>query len=221
MKIIAHIKTDMPEKFGIPRQSGIVPELKGVIEFEKEYSDPEAVEGLEGFEYIWVLWLFDGFSDSFAPKVRPPRLGGNKRVGVFATRSPNRPNPIGLSCVKLEKVETGEKTRLYVSGVDMRDNTKIIDIKPYIPFADSKENARAGFVNEKEKRTLSVTDPDGILDGIEEKDVIIKLIGEDPRPAYHGEDGRIYTMRFARYDISFVASMDKAVISDIEIIEKM
>ncbi len=148
LKPIAHIKTDFPEKFGIPRQSGRVPELKGKIIFEKEFRDPDFTRGIEEFSHLWLIWEFsDSEKDKVSPTVRPPRLGGNVRVGVFATRSPFRPNPIGLSCVKLEKIEEDEKLGriLTVGGIDMKDGTPIYDIKPYIPHADTVPDANGGF----------------------------------------------------------------------------
>ena len=154
MKKIAVIKTDLKDKFGLPRQSGIVKELTGTIVFEPEYRRTEAVRGLEGFSHIWLLWKFDGFDNgTFSPTVRPPKLGGNKRVGVFATRSPNRPNPIGLSAVKLEKIDTECENApvLYVSGVDMKDGTEIFDIKPYLPLSDCIPGAKGALVEKTEK----------------------------------------------------------------------
>jgi len=147
LKIIAYIRTDFPEKFGIPRQSGLVPELGGTIVFEPEYRNPDALRGLEGYDYIWLLWEFQETERSgWSPTVRPPRLGGNRRMGVFATRSPFRPNPIGLSSVRLDSIEQGaDGPVLKVSGIDMRDGTPIYDIKPYLPYADSHAGARGGF----------------------------------------------------------------------------
>ena len=151
MKIIARIETDFPEKFGIPRQSGLVEELKGTIVFEPEYRKPEALKGLEGYNYIWLLWQFEGVErDNWSVTVRPPRLGGNKHMGVFATRSPFRPNPIGLSSVKLESIEleTARGPVLHVSGIDLRHNTPIYDIKPYLPYVDCHTDATGGFAHE-------------------------------------------------------------------------
>ncbi|MBQ4284188.1 MAG: tRNA (N6-threonylcarbamoyladenosine(37)-N6)-methyltransferase TrmO, partial [Lachnospira sp.] len=150
MKVIAHIYTDFSQKFGIPRQSGLVPELKGKIVFENEYRSTDAVKGLEGFDYIWLLWKFDGTDrDNWAATVKPPRLGGNTHMGVFATRSPFRPNNIGLSSVKLDKVElTEEGPVLYVSGADLKDGTGIYDIKPYLPYTDAHQGAKAGFAED-------------------------------------------------------------------------
>ncbi|MBR6486765.1 MAG: tRNA (N6-threonylcarbamoyladenosine(37)-N6)-methyltransferase TrmO, partial [Lachnospiraceae bacterium] len=166
LKVIAHIHTDMPEKFGLPRQSGLVRGLCGYIKFEPEYNDPEALRGIEGYEYLWLLWGFDvKENQTFKATVRPPRLGGNERMGVFATRSPFRPNRIGLSSVKLEGIEfTGEGPVICVSGIDMRDNTPIYDIKPYLSYTDSHEGARSGFSDEVNRDTLLIDFPTGMLD---------------------------------------------------------
>ena len=159
MKIIAHIKTDFPTKFGLPRQSGLVEEIKGKIVFEEEYRVPEAFRGLEDFSHIWLLWQFsEAVRDNWSPTVRPPLLGGNTRMGVFATRSPFRPNPIGLSCVKLERIElnTHDGPVLFVSGSDLMDGTPIYDIKPYLPYADSLPDAVGGFTDNLDERRLEV-----------------------------------------------------------------
>ena len=166
LKIIARIQTDFPAKFGIPRQSGMVEELKGKIVFDPEYRNPEAVRGLEGFSHIWLIWEFsEAKRDEWSPTVRPPRLGGNVRKGVFATRSPFRPNPIGLSAVKLCKVEIDAIMGpvLHVSGADLMDGTPIYDIKPYIPFADSYPYASSGFINEVDRNNLKIIFPDELL----------------------------------------------------------
>jgi tRNA-Thr(GGU) m(6)t(6)A37 methyltransferase TsaA len=205
MKIIAKIKTDMKEKFGLPRQSGLVPELKGKIVFEPEYKDENALRGLDGFSHIWVIWRFDGFDgEKWSPTVRPPRLGGNKRMGVFATRSPNRPNPIGLSLLKLDKIENGE---LYVFGVDMRDGTAIYDIKPYLKITDCRPDAIDGFAEETAKQTSNVTFEceTGTLTKTE-LETLKQLLMQDPHPAYKKDAGRIYGMKYKEYNVKFTVS---------------
>ena len=207
MKIIAKIRTDFPTKFGIPRQSGLVDELKGTIVFEPEYRVPEALIGLEEFSHIWILWQFsEAVSDGWSPTVRPPKLGGNKRKGVFATRSPFRPNSIGLSCVKLDGIERTENfgVVLHVSGADLMDGTPIVDIKPYIPYADSHPDAVGGFAKDGSE-TLNVIFPENLLSEIPEskKSALIKVLELDPRPAYQNDPERIYGFGFAGKEIKF------------------
>ncbi len=205
MKIIAEIRTDMKEKFGIPRQSGLVPELKGKIVFEPEYKDENALRGLDGFSHIWVIWRFDGFDgDKWSPTVRPPRLGGNKRMGVFATRSPNRPNPIGLSLLKLDKIEDGE---LYVSGVDMKDGTAIYDIQPYLKISDCRPDAVDGFAEETAKQVSGVAfecETDMLTQT--ELETLKQLFMQDPHPSYKKDGGRIYGMKYKEYNVKFTVS---------------
>ena len=208
MKVIGHIETDFKEKFGIPRQSGLVKESRGRILFEKEYSIPEAFRGLEDFSHIWVLWQFsEAVRDSWSPTVRPPLLGGNKRMGVFATRSPFRPNSVGLSALKLEGVEfsKSEGVILHVSGADLLDGTPIYDIKPYLAYADSIPDAAGGFTENLSERRLTVDFPEELLEVIaEEKRSALKAILEaDPRPSYQNDPERIYGMSFADYDVRF------------------
>ena len=208
MKSIAHIRTDFPTKFGIPRQSGLVNSLKGMIVFEPEYRNPDALRGLEGFSHIWVIWGFSKAMDNtWSPTVRPPRLGGNVRLGVFATRSPFRPNPIGLSSVKLESIEqiAGLGTVLLVSGVDMLDNTPIYDIKPYLPYVDSHPEAEAGFAEPIKDYRLSVEFPDQWLCMIPEeiREAILEVLALDPRPSYQEDPERVYGMEFRGFDIKF------------------
>lgn len=208
MKIIGRIHTDFPEKFGIPRQSGLVPELKGKIVFEKKYRNPDAFRGLEEFSHIWVLWQFsEAIRDDWSPTVKPPKLGGNKRMGVFATRSPFRPNPIGLSSLKLESIDIDENDGivLYVSGVDMVDGTPIYDIKPYLPYTDCHINATSGFAGKVKDYELEVDFPEEILRVIpdNQKDCIISVLRQDPRPGYI-EDDREFGVTFADYNIRFV-----------------
>ena len=208
MKIIGYNETDFKEKFGIPRQSGLVKESRGRILFEKEYNVPEAFRGLEDFSHIWVLWQFSrAVRESWSPTVRPPLLGGNKRMGVFATRSPFRPNSVGLSVLKLEAVELSEKEGvvLHVSGVDLLDGTPIYDIKPYLPYADSIPDAVGGFTESLEERCLEVEFPMELYERVrEEKRGALKaVLAADPRPSYQDEPERIYGMSFADYEVKF------------------
>ena len=208
MKIIARIRSDFPTKFGIPRQSGRVEELTACIVFEPEYRVREAVKGLEDFSHIWLLWEFhQARRTEWSPTVRPPRLGGNARMGVFATRSPFRPNPIGLSCVRLEALEAapGLGTVLQVSGADLMDGTPIFDIKPYLPFTDCHPEATGGFAAKVEQHFLQVEIPEEWKARIPE-DKLSALEGvlrEDPRPAYQKDPERIYGMPFAGMDVHF------------------
>lgn len=213
MKIIAHIKTDLPEKFGIPRQSGLAKGLKGRIIFEPEYRNPDAFKGLEGFNYIWILWQFEGTDrEKWSPTVRPPRLGGNKHVGVFATRSPFRPNSIGLSSVRLERVEYTRDNGpiLHVSGIDLRDNTPIFDIKPYLRYVDCHEDATDGFAGDTKQYALKVDFPEELLDKLpqEKRQAIIEVLSQDPRPSYHSDPERRYGVAYAGYDIRFFVEDD-------------
>lgn len=206
MEIIAYIKTDFSSKFAVPRQSGLA-ECKGKIVFEKPYAVEDAVRGLENFSHIWALWGFSLCSSKkFTPTVRPPRLGGNKRVGVFATRSPFRPNNIGLSSLKLEKIvcENG-KVELYVSGVDMVNNTPIYDIKPYLPYTDCHTDATGGFAQEKINYRLDVDENDENLKDLNDdiKKEVIHILQNDPRPAYQNDENRIYAFEYADYKIKF------------------
>ena len=220
MKVIAYIYTDFPEKFGIPRQSGLVPELKGTIVFEPEYRSPEAVKGLEGFNYIWLLWQFEGVErEKWSATVKLPRLGGNKHVGVFATRSPFRPNPIGLSSVRLERIEMTDKGPvLHVAGIDLRDKTPIYDIKPYLPYADCHMDAREGFAGEVKDYHLEVNFPKELLMKIpeEKQEALIEVLKQDPRPSYHSDTNRQYGVSFAGFDVRF--KVEKQVLEVIEIV---
>ncbi len=220
MKVIAYIYTDFPEKFGIPRQSGLVPELKGTIVFEPEYRSPEAVKGLEGFNYIWLLWQFEGVErEKWSATVKPPRLGGNKHVGVFATRSPFRPNPIGLSSVRLERIEMTDKGPvLHVAGIDLRDKTPIYDIKPYLPYADCHMDAREGFAGEVKDYHLEVNFPKELLMEIpeEKQKALIEVLKQDPRPSYHSDTNRQYGVSFAGFDVRF--KVEKQVLEVVEIV---
>ncbi len=208
MKVIAHIHTDFPTKFGIPRQSGVVDELKASIIFEPEYRNPEAFRGIEGFTHIWLIWAFsETMRDTWSPMVRPPRLGGIKRMGVFATRSPFRPNSIGLSCVRLEQVElyTENGPVLHVSGADLMDKTPIYDIKPYLPYTDSHPEAQGGFADPVKDHALEVVFPEQWLGMIpeEKRDALMGVLAQDPRPAYQNDPQRIYGFEFCGLDIRF------------------
>ncbi|MBP8641291.1 MAG: tRNA (N6-threonylcarbamoyladenosine(37)-N6)-methyltransferase TrmO [Oscillospiraceae bacterium] len=207
-KIIARIHTEFPTKFGIPRQSGLVEALKATIVFEPEYRNPEALRGLEGFSHIWLIWEFsEAIRDSWSPTVRPPRLGGNTRMGVFATRSPFRPNAIGLSSVKLDSIAQHPDfgSVLYVSGADLMDNTPIYDIKPYLPYTDCHPEAVGGFVEPLDERLLEVKFAERLLEQIPEErhNAIIGVLGLDPRPSYQDEPERVYGIEFAGFDIKF------------------
>ena len=205
---IAYIHTDFKEKFGIPRQSGLVPELSARIVFVPEYRSPDALRGIEGFSHLWLVFDFSkAHREDWSPTVRPPRLGGNERVGVFASRSPFRPNSIGLSSVVLERIEhtENEGSVLIVRGADLLDMTPIYDIKPYIPYADCHPGAKGGFTDEKERIRLCVSWKEGIGTDVpkEKKLAISGCIAEDPRPSYQEDASRVYSMRFAEYDVHF------------------
>lgn len=219
MEIIARMHTDFPEKFGIPRQSGIVEELKGTIVFEPEYRSNDAVKGLEGFDYIWVLWHFDGTQrENWSATVKPPRLGGNTHMGVFATRSPFRPNPIGLSCVKLDGVEfTVSGPVLHVSGIDLRDQTGIYDIKPYLPYVDCHPKARGGFAGEVQDYALEVEFPEELLEYFPEskRKAIVEVLRQDPRPSYHDDPNRKYGVSFAGFDVHFKVREKKLTVFEV------
>jgi len=210
LKTIARVRNDLREKFGIPRQSGLVPELLSAVVFEEPYRNPDALRGIEGFSHLWLLWAFsESVRDKWSPTVRPPRLGGNERVGVFATRSPFRPNPIGLSCVGLVRVERTktEGDVLIVSGADLMDGTPIFDIKPYIAYADARPDALCGFVADVPWHPLAVDLPEELAAAFapESRTALLKLLANDPRPPYHG-DSRLYHMRFGDKDIAFTVS---------------
>lgn len=205
---IATIRTGFSTKFGVPRQSGLVPELKGTIVFKPEYRNPDALRGLEGFSHIWLIWEFsEAVRDDWSPTVRPPRLGGNTRMGVFATRSPFRPNPIGLSCVKLDSIElsTPDGPILHVSGADLMDGTPIYDIKPYIPYTDCQPNATEGFTGSVEMHRLNVVIPTQMASKIKPQtlDALRGILAEDPRPRYQDAPDREYGFDFEGYSVKF------------------
>ena len=208
MQVVARIHSDFKEKFGIPRQSGLVDELEALVVFEPEYRNPDALRGLEGYSYIWLLWEFsENIRRDWSPTVRPPRLGGNERVGVFATRSPFRPNPIGLSSVRLLAIEEhpiyGKILR--VAGADLMDGTPIYDIKPYLPHVDSHPEATAGFTADIKEHQLQVECTSGLLEKIpkEKRQALIGVLENDPRPAYQNDPDRIYGMNFAGCEVKF------------------
>lgn len=208
MKEIAYIVTDFPEKFGIPRQSGLVESIKGKIIFKPEYRTWDAFKGLEAYSHIWLLWKFsESNKTNWSATVKPPRLGGNKRIGVFATRSPFRPNPIGLSSVKLEKIKQDEKlgTVLYVSGADLMDGTPIYDIKPYLAYTDSHPDAVGGFADEVKDYKIQVDFPKDLLEKLTEnsRESVLELLQQDPRPSYIKDANRIYGMAYGKYNIKF------------------
>ncbi|MBE5747430.1 MAG: tRNA (N6-threonylcarbamoyladenosine(37)-N6)-methyltransferase TrmO [Clostridiales bacterium] len=221
IKPVAYIRNDYKEKFGIPRQSGRAPSILSEIVFEKEYQNPEALREIEGFSHLWLLFDFSlAHRNAWSPTVRPPRLGGNTRVGVFASRSPFRPNPIGLSCVRLVRVEKREKDGcvLIVSGADLLDGTPIFDIKPYLPFADCIEGATGGYASEHENDTLQVNFPEALLDKIAKgkRQGLLEALADDPRPSYQDDATRVYGMRFGEYEIKFSVSDDLLTVISVE-----
>lgn len=220
LRPIAHMVSDFPDKFGIPRQAGVVKELESVVVFEPEYRDPEALRGIEGFSHLWLIWQFsESVTETFSPTVRPPRLGGNVRMGVFATRSPFRPNALGLSCVELERVESrpGLGTVLVVKGADLMDGTPIFDIKPYIPYADAHPGARSGFAPDA-GQTLDVRIPDEqSLKVPESKRAALRgVLANDPRPRYQKDPDRVYAMDFADLTVRFSVKDGVLTVTEIE-----
>lgn len=211
---IATIHTEFPEKFGIPRQSGLAADLQARIVFEPEFRNPDALRGLEGFSHIWLIWEFSAnrpAAGRWQPTVRPPRLGGNGHMGVFATRSPFRPNPLGLSCVEIERIESDEKSGpvIYVKGADLMDGTPIYDIKPYVRYADSRPDAVCGYVDSLQERVLEVGIPPEISERIEDRSVLTALtqvLSLDPRPSYHDDPDRVYGLSFAGLNVRFKVS---------------
>lgn len=220
MKVIGHIHTEFPTKFGVPRQSGIIASLQGTIVFEPEYRNPEAVRGLEAFSHLWLIWEFsEAKRDTWSPTVRPPRLGGNTRMGVFATRSPFRPNPIGLSSVKLEKIEMDPQLGpvLHVSGADLMDGTPIYDIKPYIVYTDSHPEAVSGFATTPAERLLEVVFPEDLLEKVvpEQRESLKAVLAHDPRPQYQDDPNRVYGMAFGPYEVRFKVNDPNLTVLDI------
>ncbi|MBR6089793.1 MAG: tRNA (N6-threonylcarbamoyladenosine(37)-N6)-methyltransferase TrmO [Anaerolineaceae bacterium] len=207
LKIIARVRSDFPEKFGIPRQSGLVPDALSRIVFEPEYRSLESLRGIEGFDYLWIIWEFsENIRDNWSPTVRPPRLGGNTRLGVFATRSPFRPNPIGLSSVRLERIEHDPENglTLVISGADLMDGTPVYDIKPYIPYTDAHPEASGGFASVPDKK-LAVMFPQELMQQIPEKKraALTQTLAQDPRPSYRPDGDRLYGLYFAGFNIRF------------------
>lgn len=221
MHIIARIHSDFPTKFGIPRQSGLVEQLQATIVFEPEYRNAEAVRGMEEFSHIWLIWQFSqAVREGWSPTVRPPRLGGNRRMGVFATRSPFRPNSIGLSSVKLERVEIHPQLGpvLHISGADLMDGTPILDIKPYLAFTDSHPEAVGGFADRVFGHSLQVEIPDGILEGMSEQqqESLVQVLANDPRPSYQDDPQRVYGLPFAGWEIKFRVQGDVLTVCQAE-----
>lgn len=224
MKIIAKIESDYKEKFGIPRQSGIADELTAKIVFEPEYRVTEALRGIENYSHLWLIWQFSkAVREDWSPTVRPPRLGGNKRMGVFATRSPFRPNPIGLSSVKLVGVErTSDRGDvLIVSGADLLDGTPIYDIKPYLPFTDSHPDAVGGFADDVQDYALKVVFCKELLTKIHisKQNALLKILEHDPRPSYQKDADREYGMKFGDYEIFFKVADDTLTVTRVEILK--
>jgi len=211
LKHIAHIHSDFTEKFGIPRQSGLVEQLRSTVVFEPEYRNPDALRGLEGFSHLWLIWQFSrAVREDWSPTVRPPRLGGNERMGVFATRSPFRPNPIGLSCVRLLGVEQHPTLGpvIHVAGADLMDGTPIYDIKPYLPYADCKPEAVGGFASTPKEATLQVVCPEELLAPLpaDRREGLLAVLAQDPRPSYQDDPERVYGFGFAGCNVRFTVS---------------
>ena len=227
---IAHFKSPFASKFGIPRQSGLVPELHGEIRFCDKYRRTEAVRGLEGFDYIWLIWEFSANrrdpDAAWQPTVRPPRLGGNARLGVFATRSPFRPNPLGLSCVRIERIDfdCAEAPVIHVLGADLMDGTPIYDIKPYIPYSDAHPDAAGGFTDSADWKPLKVLIPDTVRDDLELRlgpeglETLVGVLTQDPRPRYQDDPERVYGMPFCGLDIRFKTEAGSLTVTGFELI---
>lgn len=217
---IAHIRSDFSEKFGIPRQSGLVEELTAAVVFEPPYRVPDALRGVEGFSHLWLIWEFSqARREGWSPTVRPPRLGGNKRLGVFATRSPFRPNPLGLSCVRLVEVRQDRALGpvLVVAGADLLDGTPIYDIKPYLPYADCKPEAVGGFASQPKGTDLEVDCPDRLLDCVPEgkRAALLAVLAQDPRPQYQDDPNRVYGMAFAGLEVKFQVAGERLTVTEI------
>ena len=220
LKQIGVIRTDFPEKFGIPRQSGLIEELRSTLVFEPEFRVLEALRGIEQYSHLWLIWEFSkAVRDGWSPTVRPPRLGGNTRMGVFATRSPFRPNPLGLSCVRLVGVEynTPEGAVLHLAGADLMDGTPIYDIKPFIPYADNHPDARGGFTNDTSGYTLTVTFPEQLLEQVpvSHREALRGVLAHDPRPSYQHDPERVYGMEFAGMEIRFRVDGEQLIVCSV------
>lgn len=220
---IAYIRTDFPEKFGIPRQSGLAAGLQARIVFVHQYRNPDALRGMEDFSHIWLIWEFSAnrHQSQWQPTVRPPRLGGNRQMGVFATRSPYRPNPLGLSCVKLDSIDFDgpEGPVLNVSGADLMDGTPIYDIKPYIRYADSRPHSMCGYVDALPERTLKVVLPPECAAKVHDRSripALVEVLGLDPRPSYHDDPERVYGLGFAGQNVKFSVRDGVLTVLDIE-----
>ena len=221
LKVIARIHTDLPEKFGLPRQSGLIPELRGRIIFEPEYRNADAVRGVEDFSHLWLIWQFSkAVRDTWSPLVRPPRLGGNEKMGVFATRSPFRPNAIGLSSVELEKVEMDRELGpvIYVRGVDLMDGTPIFDIKPYLAYADSHPDAVGGWTDVVERKYLQVECSEELLAKVHsaQHKALLAVLANDPRPRYQDDPQRIYGLTFAQWNVKFRVEGENLYVVEVE-----
>jgi len=221
MQIIARIRSEFPEKFGIPRQAGLVDALKATIVFEPEYRKPEAFRGLEGYSHIWILWQFsEAVRKDWSPTVRPPRLGGNTRMGVFATRSPFRPNAIGLSSVKLDSIEIDPELGpvLHVSGADLMDGTPIFDVKPYLAYTDSHPDALGGFALQQKEGVLRVEFPAELMEKVPEarREGLTAVLAQDPRPAYQNVPDRVYGMSFGGVEVKFTVKDDLLTVTAVE-----
>ena len=221
MKIIARIRTELPEKFGVPRQSGLVPQLRGRVIFEPEYRNPDAVRGLEDFSHIWLIWQFSrAVREGWSPTVRPPRLGGNRRMGVFAARSPFRPNALGLSSVRLDRVELDPALGpvLHVSGADLMDGTPIFDIKPYLPYTDSHPQATGGFTDGLAHEPLTVECSPALLEHIpaDSREGLLGVLAGDPRPRYQEDPQRVYGLSFAGRNVKFTVDGDRLTVIAVE-----
>lgn len=221
MEIIATIRSDFPTKFGIPRQSGLVEELRATVVFEPEYRSPDALRGLEDFSHLWLIWQFsEAVRDKWSPTVRPPRLGGNTRMGVFATRSPFRPNPIGLSCVRLEGIRREPELGhvLEVSGADLMDGTPILDIKPYIPYADCHPNAAAGFTAQTQFHHLTMVCDAGLWARVpaDQQAALQGVLENDPRPSYQHDPERVYGMEFGGLEVHFKVDGEVLTVTGID-----
>lgn len=217
---VARMRSDFATKFGIPRQSGLVQDLRSTIVFEPKYRNPDALRGIEGYDYLWLIWQFsEAVREEWSPTVRPPRLGGNARMGVFATRSPFRPNSLGLSCVQLLGVEHTQEfgTVLHVGGADLMDGTPIFDVKPYVPYADSHPDAKGGFTDGAGEYLLQVDFPQTLLEKLpeEKRSAAVGVLSHDPRPSYQRKPGRIYGLSFAGWDIRFTVDGDILTVVDI------
>ena len=219
--IIARMHSDFDQKFGIPRQSGLVEELESLIVFESEFRNPDALRGLEGFSHLWIVWEFSkARRENWSPTVRPPRLGGNQRLGVFATRSPFRPNPIGLSCVRLVGVERHPEYGpvIRVAGADLLNGTPIYDIKPYLPYADCKPDAVGGFASAPKEATLTVHIPEKFVEKIPEnkRAAVVGVLAQDPRPSYQDDPERVYGMSFGGMEIKFKVDGENLTVCGVE-----